>query len=71
MAVGRLNAEQLKALAILAKQYPEVLKVFEDWRDRELLELPTALVNPALSQGRCQVLIELVKLVSEAPTHTG
>lgn len=56
-----------KALAVTARQYPEVLEWLRDWRQHELEQLPIAVNNPAPLQGRCQVLGELYKLVKEAP----
>jgi len=59
--------EVLKSLAIIAKQYPEVLKWLETWNLHELKQLPYALNNPTLQQGRCQVLNEFSRLVKESP----
>jgi hypothetical protein len=64
-----ITTEQLKALAQAYKN-PHIRAVLEDWQSRELSELPYALVNPALKQGRCQVLTELIKLMETALTHT-
>lgn len=64
----RPDAKTLQGLAIVAKQYPEVLDFFDAWRLRELETLPSVTNNVALQQGRCQVLGEIVKLVKEAPS---
>ena len=63
----RPDPKVVKALAITSRQYPEILKYLEDWRMRELEQLPNAISNAALMQGRCQVLGELYKLVKESP----
>ena len=57
----------VKALAISVKQYPELLDWLKEWRYHELEQLPSAVNNPALLQGRCQVLAELYKFAKEAP----
>jgi hypothetical protein len=74
---------QLKAFAQSIRSFPDTYRFIEDWYAQELDQLPLAITNPALSQGRCQVLKELVKLLKEAPdmaasldrpppsTHTG
>ena len=59
--------EAMRALAALAQQHPALLEWLRSWRTAELDRLPSALVNPALFQGRCQVLGEFVKLVESAP----
>lgn len=58
----------IQAVAVTVRQYPELLDWLRDWRMHELEQLPHALQNPALSQGRCQVLGELYKLAKEAPS---
>jgi hypothetical protein len=58
----------IKALAVAVKHNPELLKWLYEWKMHELEQLPNTLNNPALKQGRCQVLGELYKLASEAPT---
>lgn len=63
----RPDERVIKALAVTARQYPEVLEWLRDWRQHELEQLPMAVNNPAPLQGRCQVLGELYKLVKEAP----
>jgi hypothetical protein len=57
----------VKALAISVRQYPELLDWIKEWRYHELEQLPSAVNNPALLQGRCQVLAELYKFAKEAP----
>lgn len=63
----RPDERVIKALAVTARQYPEVLEFLRDWRQHELEQLPMAVNNPAPLQGRCQVLGELYKLVKDAP----
>jgi hypothetical protein len=63
----RPDPKVVKAFAITSRQYPEILEYLESWRMRELEQLPSAINNAALMQGRCQVLNELYKLVKESP----
>lgn len=57
----------IQALAITVRQYPEILQWVEGWKQRELDTLPHAVNNPALAQGRCQVLQEISNLLKQAP----
>jgi hypothetical protein len=63
----RPEPETVKSMAMAVRQYPELLKFFDAWRTHELENLPNALNNPAVSQGRCQVLGELLKFAKDAP----
>lgn len=63
----RPDPKVVKAFAITSRQYPEILEYLESWRMRELEQLPSAINNAALMQGRCQVLNEIYKLVKESP----
>lgn len=63
----RPDPKVIKAFAVTVRQYPEVLDFLKDWRMHELEQLPQAVNNPALQQGRCQVLGELYKFAKEAP----
>jgi len=63
----RPSPEVIKALAASVRQYPAIAEWFEEWRMHELEQLPNVAQNTALAQGRCQVLSELSKLVSESP----
>ncbi len=63
----RPDDKTVKALAIAVRQYPEILEYIAAWRTHELEQLPHAVNNAALMQGRCQVLGELYKLVKESP----
>jgi hypothetical protein len=66
----RPDPRTMKALAIVARQHPEVLEWMRAWRDHELKRLPYATNHAALFQGRCQVLDDLVSVVQEAPVST-
>lgn len=57
----------IKALALFVRQHPDFLEWLEGWRLRELDQLPNAINNTAVFQGRCQVLGELTNLAREAP----
>jgi len=63
----RPDEKTVKALAIAVRQYPEIMEYIASWRTHELKQLPHAVNNAALMQGRCQVLGELYKLVKESP----
>lgn len=57
----------IQSFAVIAKQYDLVLEFLDNWYRFELERLPYVTNNLAVSQGRCQVLSELVKLIREAP----
>jgi len=57
----------VKAIALFVRQHPEFLVWLRDWERRELKRLPNAVEHPAVFQGRCQVLGEMVDLVEESP----
>lgn len=63
----RPSDEVVKAFAMVARQYPQVLTFLTEWKTHELEQLPYAAGASAVSQGRCQVLMELVKLVTNSP----
>ena len=63
----RPTPEVMKSLAVMSRQYPEILTWLTEWQTHELEKLPSVLQNTALAQGRCQVLSELVKLITESP----
>lgn len=63
----RPDPKVIKAFAIASRQFPEILEYLTAWRMHELEQLPNAINNAALMQGRCQVLGELYKLVKESP----
>jgi hypothetical protein len=58
----------IKAVATAVRQFPEILEYLEQWRMHELENLPVTVNNPAVSQGRCQVLGELYKFAKDAPS---
>ena len=57
----------IKGMGVAIRQHPEVLEWLKDWYTRELEALPNAITQPALMQGRCQVLGELYKFAKESP----
>lgn len=63
----RPSPEVIKALAASVRQYPAITEWLQEWRMHELEQLPSVAQNVTLAQGRCQVLTELSKLVSESP----
>jgi hypothetical protein len=80
----RPTAEVIRALAVVSRSHPIVTAYIAEWAAKELSQLPYASGNSAVSQGRCQVLGELNKLLQDAPdlaanpnsgkppsTHTG
>lgn len=80
----RPSDEVVKSFASVVRQYPLILTFLTEWKNHELEQLPFATGASAVSQGRCQVLAELVKLATNSPdlaakqprsltnpTHTG
>lgn len=60
--------EVIHALANSVRQYPVLLEWMGEWRMSELERLPSVgAQNVTLAQGRCQVLTELFRLMSESP----
>ena len=57
----------VKTLAGAVRQFPDLLEWIEGWYRHELESLPMAVNNPAVLQGRCQVLGELAKFAKDAP----
>lgn len=58
----------VKSVAAVVRQHPELLEWIGEWRTHELDQLPNAINNPAVYQGRCQVLGELYKFAKDAPS---
>jgi hypothetical protein len=59
--------EIVEMVARMAANYPEIAKWLNDWRQRELEQLPNISSGAvSLAQGRCQVLTELCKLVNSS-----
>lgn len=63
----RPDERTTRALANVVQHHPEVVEWIAAWRMHELHRLPQAINNPALFQGRCQVLDELYAIVKQAP----
>lgn len=52
----------------ISRQYPQFKEWLDEWRQTELSALPYhASTNIGIGQGRCQVLTEVCKLVTDAP----
>jgi hypothetical protein len=63
--MSRIPPEVVHALA---RGSHELAPWFQEWRQRELDQLPFAAPNNvAILQGRCQVLTELYKIVQSSP----
>jgi hypothetical protein len=58
----------IKALAGAVRQFPDLLDWINAWYRHELESLPMAINNPAVGQGRCQVLGELAKFANDSPS---
>lgn len=63
----RPTDEVVKSFAAVVRQYPLILTFLTEWKAHELEQLPFATGASAVSQGRCQVLAELVKLATNSP----
>lgn len=63
----RPEYEQLDAILKVAEHNPRFVEWIEAWYRSELEALPLSVANPALYQGRCQVLQELVNQFKNAP----
>ncbi len=63
----RPDPSVVKALALAVRQHPELLDWLKTWRMHELEQLPNAVNNAALMQGRCEVLGQCYKLSKESP----
>lgn len=57
----------IKGLAMAVRQHPELLAWMEGVLAHEMKRLPYAVENPAVFQGRCQMLVELIEFSKEAP----
>ena len=60
----------MKSMQLIARQYPEFVDFLNEWKQSELDQLPDVTSNTAVAQGRCKVLKELTKQLSEAPGWT-
>lgn len=57
----------LKGLAMAVRQHPEVLVWLEGVLAHEMRRLPYAVENPAVFQGRCQMISELIEFAKQSP----
>lgn len=57
----------IKSLALATRQYPEILSWLEGVYSHELKRLPYITENPAVFQGRCQMVAELIQFVKDSP----
>ena len=63
----RPEPQVIKGLAMAVRQHPEILVWLEGLQAHEMKRLPYAVDNPAVFQGRCQMLVELIEFAKEAP----
>lgn len=59
--------QTIKSLAMASRQYPELLEWMKSLRKREIEQLPWALDNLAIKQGRCQMIVELIEFIEQTP----
>jgi hypothetical protein len=57
----------IKGLAQAVRQHPEILVWMEGVLAQELKRLPYAVDNPAVFQGRCQIVVELIEFAKNTP----
>lgn len=57
----------IKGLAQAVRQHPELLVWMEGVFAHELKRLPYAVDNPAVFQGRCQMMVELIEFAKTTP----
>jgi hypothetical protein len=57
----------IKGLAMAIRQHPEVLVWMEGLLAHEMKRLPYAVDNPAVFQGRCQMMTELIEFAKQSP----
>lgn len=67
----RPNEQVLNSIAKISKQFPDVVAWVQEWRTAELDQLPMVTGSTGVAQGRCQVLMELLRLLNEAPDKAG
>lgn len=63
----RPEPQIIKGVAQAVRQHPEVLVWMETVFAHEMKRLPYTVENPAVFQGRCQVLAELIEFAKESP----
>lgn len=59
--------QTIKGLAAAVRQHPELLEWMEGVLAHEIKRLPYAVDNPAVFQGRCQMVVELIEFVKQTP----
>ena len=57
----------IKGLAQAVRQHPELLAWMEGVLAHEMKRLPYAVDNPAVFQGRCQIVVELIEFAQQSP----
>ena len=57
----------IKGLAQAVRQHPELLVWMEGVLAHEMKRLPYAIDNPAVFQGRCQIVTELIEFAKNTP----
>ena len=57
----------IKGFAQAVRQHPEILVWMEGVLAQELKRLPYAIDNPAVFQGRCQIVVELIEFAKNTP----
>jgi len=57
----------IKGLAMAVRQHPELLAWMEGVLAHEMKRLPYAVDNPAVFQGRCQMMVELIEFAQQSP----
>jgi hypothetical protein len=63
----RPDTKITKALGTAVRQHPELLLWLENILTHEMKRLPYAVDNPAVFQGRCQMISELIEFAKESP----
>jgi hypothetical protein len=56
-----------RGLANAVRQHPELLVWMEGVLAHEMKRLPYAVENPAVFQGRCQMMTELIEFAKQSP----
>jgi hypothetical protein len=57
----------IKGLAQAVRQHPELLAWMEGVLAHEMKRLPYAVDHPAVFQGRCQIVTELIEFAQQSP----
>ena len=57
----------IRGLANAVRQHSELLVWMEGVLAHEMKRLPYAVENPAVFQGRCQMLAELIEFAKQSP----